>query len=34
MDAKESQLREKFEFHVRQATKLAAEIQAVAQGDP
>jgi hypothetical protein len=32
-DAKEAQLKEKFEHHLQQATKLAIEIQALEQGD-
>lgn len=31
MDAKVAPLKEKFEFHLQQATKLAAEIQAFEQ---
>lgn len=33
MDAKEAHLKEKLEHHLQQATKLAAEIQALEQGD-
>ena len=33
MDAKEAQVREKFEFHLKQATELAAQLQAIEQGD-
>lgn len=33
MDAKEAQLKEKFEFHLKQATEVAAQLQAIEQGD-
>ncbi|MCD0462015.1 hypothetical protein U8335_27180 [Roseiconus lacunae] len=33
MDATEAQLKEKLEHHLEQATKVAAEIQALEQGD-
>ncbi|GIX00023.1 MAG: hypothetical protein KatS3mg111_3355 [Pirellulaceae bacterium] len=33
MDAKREQLKKKFEHHFEQATRLAAEIQALEQGD-
>lgn len=33
MDAKETQLKEKLEYHLAEATRVAAEIQALEQGD-
>lgn len=33
MDAEEKRLKEKFEHHLKEATRLAAEIQALDQGD-
>lgn len=33
MDAKEAQIREKLEFCLKQATELAAQLQAIEQGD-
>lgn len=33
MDAREAQLKEKFEFHLKQATEIAAQLQAIDQGD-
>jgi hypothetical protein len=33
MDAKIAQLKEKFEFHLKQATEVAAQLQGIEQGD-
>ena len=33
MDAKEAQLKEKLAFHLKESSRIAAEIQAIEQGD-
>ncbi len=33
MDAKEAQLKEKLEFHLKESSRIAAELQAIEQGD-
>lgn len=33
MDAKEAQLKQKLEFHLKESSRIAAELQAIEQGD-